>query len=1048
MKKTILLAALLLVCGLQLKAQDIKRPEHYKGEALSAKMGLLSRLHSSFGDKNDRLLKTPLSETPYFGRSANSTKRNFSRSATDTDYGFNSTLYQGVNVPVQSISDGLGNTYMTGVSADATSPKGSFVTIKTDALGNIAWVYKKPVSEFAVEYGTAITLDASGNPIASGMHWNGNDMDAHTIKMDAATGAVLWQSDFNGAAGGLDVPSSIIVDNSGNIIVSGITFSGTSIRYLILKYNPAGALQWSYTDDNAIEDVWNEPTAIAADASGNIAVTGYGSNSNYYQTYYTVKLDSGGNKLWGQDYTFQVPSDPENPESPLTDTNSIANDIQFDASGNCYITGIMNTGWGTMGTIKYDPDGNQQWMALHQSGTDNTTAHQIAITGNTVYVSGRHMGDWVEDGLVLISYDANGTENWIGETTDLADAKAPKMLLDTTGLPTLSGYGYDENGNTVFKTLRYAASGDIDVEAAYTLPAVPTESLGGLIGLSLDNAGNFYLSLAYTYTESGQVFRVVKMPFASGSPALAWNTVYSGNALNNKWLLSSVPGPAGSVYTAGTFGQIEDENYITNYYLEKYGATGNVEWQKVFNPANGNDCNGILIQVTPTGEAVVYLIPWGFGDPLKLKKYDTNGNLLWEYEKTVYNPIFGTLFIDSAGNTYLSGASKENETDENLVFTSIKISPSGAEQWTAHTPSPNAGDNIYAINAGTTDANGNVIIAGNVGTGSFFSEDISAAILKYDSNGTLQWLTATPTAGYNSAATSIFAQPDGNLIVNGAVSNLDTGQEQMMLRKYNAGGQQQWESIVGDDGRNVRSYKALELANGDLVVAAFSVIYGVNNKVLVIRFDAQGNQVALNETALANFYRDICTDGIDVYLLTQYYGTTLPYRIFYSAGAFYSGKVTKITADNTAIEENLIGPALSPYNPSNFVVKDNSLLVPGTLESDAFVFQGVYFFESEFEILGRDEHGTAVAHEKWLGQNYPNPAKNTTTIPVYLQDAGTVNLELYDITGRFIRPLYNGQLPQGKSGIEISVSGLGKGIYLYKGTAEGGAVASYKLIVK
>jgi hypothetical protein len=1043
-KKTTLLAALLLVCGLQLKAQDLKQPEQYKGEALSLKMGLLSRLRFT-SNGNGQLLKTPLSQTPYFGYTSNDA-RNASRSATDTDYGFNSTLYQGVNVPLQSVSDGLGNVYITGVSADSESPKGSFVTLKTDALGNIAWVYKKPVSEFAVEYGTAITLDASGNPIASGMHWNGTDMDVHTVKMDAATGTIVWQANFNGAAGGLDVPTAITTDNSGNTLISGISYAGTSIRYLVLKYNQTGLLQWSYTDDNAVEDVWNEPAAIATDASGNIAVTGYGSNSNYYQTYYTVKLDSGGNKLWSQDYMFQAPSDPEDPESPLADTNSIANDVQFDGSGNCYVTGIMNTAWGTMGTIKYDPNGIQQWIAMHQSGTDNTTAHQIEIAGNTVYVSGRHMGDWVEDGLVLVSYDTDGTENWVRETTDLADAKAPKMLL-AAGQPTISGYGYDAEGNTLFKTLRYAENGDIVVEAAYTIPAVPIESLGGLVGLSVDNAGNFYLSLSYTYTASGQVFRVVKMPLSSGSHEPAWNTIYAGNALNNKSLLAALPGPDGSVYTAGTFGQIEGENYITNYYLEKYGATGNVEWQKVFNPANGNDCNGIQMQVTPTGEAVVYLIPWGFGDPVKLKRYHADGTLSWEYEKTVYNPIFGTLFTDSQGNTYLSGASKENEADENLAFTTIKISSSGEEQWVAYTPSPNAGDNIYNIDSGTADADGNVIIAGSVGTGSFFSQDISAAILKYNSSGAQQWVTATPMAGYNSAATSILSQDDGNLIVNGAISNQDTGQEQMILRKYNPDGQQQWESIVGDAGRNVRSYKTLMLANGDMAVAAFSVIYGVDNKVLVIRFDAQGNQVSIDETDLAHFYRDICTDGTDVYLLSQYYDTTLPFRVFYSAGPFYAGKVTKFSTD-TQTQETLIGPALSPYNPANFVIKDNSLLIPGTLESDAYVFQGVYFFESEFELLGRTEPGAAATHQNWLGQNYPNPAKSMTTIPIHLQNAGMVSLELFDMTGRFIKTLYKGILPQGKSSIDISVSGLGKGIYLYKGTVEQGTAASHKLIVK
>ncbi|MBD3581273.1 T9SS type A sorting domain-containing protein [Flavobacterium selenitireducens] len=1045
MKTKLLRLAFLLVTTSQLCAQQ-QPVESFHGISHSRTMGLLSKIQEQ-KTPPENLSRARLSQTPFYGSRVQANANEPQRRASDADYGFNSSDYQGLNIPMKSVADASGNVYTTGISADAENPKGNFVTIKTDAAGTIAWSTRKPVVDFAVEYGTAIAIDASGNPIAVGMHWNGTNMDAHVEKLDAATGTVIWQSNYEGIGNGIDIPMAVTVDASGNIIVAGITFATTSIRYMVLKYDADGALQWSFADTNLVDNVWNEPSAVAVDALGNIAVTGFGSTSDYYQTYYTIKLDANGNKLWGRDYAFQVPSDPGDPDSEPVNANAVASDVKFDTEGNCYVTGTLDTGAGTMGTLKYDLDGNQSWLSVHKSGIDHTSAHQLEITSDAIYVSGRHMGDWIEDGLVLISYDFDGTENWISETTNLADTKVPYLLLDDSGRPVISGYGYDDNNNMLCSTLRYQPDGTIVTETNFLIEAVPTESLNGLVGLSLDQSGNLTFSLAYTYTALGNVFRTTKIPFAAGDQQPIWNANFSGTSRNNKRLLSSVAGQDGNVFIAGSFGQIEGESYIVNYYLEKYAADGSVAWQKAFNPANGNDVNGIQLQVAPDGNAIVYLMPYGFGDPVRLKKYDGGGNLLWEYEKTVATPGFGTFFLDGSGNSYLSGASRIAETDEQPVFTTIKVSASGLEQWTTHTPSANAADNIYEINSGTSDADGNIIVSGAVGSGSFFSQNVDAALLKYDPDGVLQWFSATPASGNNSAFASIFTQADGSIIANGALSSPDTGQEKMLLRKYDGAGIQQWEAVVEQDGRNVRSYKTVSLDNGELVTAAFSVIYGVENKILVTRFDAQGNQLSMSETALAHFYRDITTDGQEVYLLSQYYDTTMPHRLFNSSGSFYAGKVSKVTPGEM-LDESLVGPELSPFDPGNFVIDGQRLLIPGTLESEAAVFQGVYFFASDFEMLGTDDPVTSSPEADWLGQNYPNPAKGTVSIPIDLPYASNVDVTLYDTTGRRIGQVHNGNLPQGPSEISYSVAGLASGIYFYQARTASGKKASRKLVVE
>ena len=1045
MKKIMITAAIVGLTAFTTLAQPLTN-KTFHGQLQSEETGLLSKLKSR--SKNvDALSRTPLFQSPFYGSREQTATTFRSRATSDVDYGFNSSTYQGLNVPLQSIGDQNGNVYATGVSADADNPKGHFITIKTDASGAIAWTYRKPVSDYVVEYGTAITFDAANNPVAVGMHWNGNNMDVHTQKLDAATGQVLWQADFAGTSNGLDIPTALIVDSDGNTIVTGITYTGTDIRFLVLKYNPQGTLLWSFTDDNAVADSWNEPSAVAVDASGNIAVTGSGSTADYYQKYYTLKLSSAGTKLWGRDLEHQVPSDPEDPSSPLTQANALARAVAFDAQGNCYVTGSLDTGSATMGTLKYDTSGNQQWLSIYKSGTDNTTAHQIAIRENTIYISGRHMGDWIEDGLVLISYNADGAQNWVRETTNLGDTRVPHMVLDSSDRPIISGHGYADNMDTVLSAVRYETDGTLSTATNLLIPANPSESFGGFTGFTPDSQGNLTFSLSYAYTELGNVFRIFKIPFENGNPTIIWNTNYAGESRSNKRVLSSVAGQQGNVFIVGSFGQIEGETYINNFFLEKYAADGTVAWQKVFNPSNGNDVNGILLQVDANGNPVIYLIPLGFGDPVRLKKYDAEGTLLWEYQKTVFAPALQTFFLDATGNTYLSGASKINDADATPVFTTIKVTPDGTEDWVATTPSANSADTIYEIASGTTDAQGNVIIGGAVGSGNFFEQAVNAILIRYNADGVMQSVTTTPVPGNNSAIAGVLVQDDGSIIANGAISDQNTGEEKMILRKYSSAGAQQWESVVEQEGRNVRSYKTVLLNNGELATAAYSVLYGVNNKIIVTRFDQLGNQLQLSETALGHYYRDFASDGENVYLLSQIYGTTIPYRLFNSGGAFYSGIISKI--GNGAIEDELLpGPQLSPFDPANIVMNGNHLLIPGTLESEASVFQGIYFFESDFELLGSGNPEGPSSQADWLGQNYPNPARGTVIIPVDLTNADTVDLRLYDATGRLIAKLHNGQLPSGRSEVAVSVNGLSSGIYIYQARLSNGVSASRKLVIE
>jgi len=67
-----------------------------------------------------------------------------------------------------------------------------------------------------------------------------------------------------------------------------------------------------------------------------------------------------------------------------------------------------------------------------------------------------------------------------------------------------------------------------------------------------------------------------------------------------------------------------------------------------------------------------------------------------------------------------------------------------------------------------------------------------------------------------------------------------------------------------------------------------------------------------------------------------------------------------------------------------------------------------------------------------LSQNYPNPFNPTTKITYELPKTSDVKLKVYDILGREVAVLVNGEKLKGKYEIEFNASYLASGVYFYK----------------
>ncbi len=67
-----------------------------------------------------------------------------------------------------------------------------------------------------------------------------------------------------------------------------------------------------------------------------------------------------------------------------------------------------------------------------------------------------------------------------------------------------------------------------------------------------------------------------------------------------------------------------------------------------------------------------------------------------------------------------------------------------------------------------------------------------------------------------------------------------------------------------------------------------------------------------------------------------------------------------------------------------------------------------------------------------LFQNYPNPFNPRTTIKYGIPERTFVELRIYDILGREVELLVNGEQEAGYYEIEFNATKLSSGIYLYR----------------
>lgn len=953
-----------------------------------------------------------------------------------TDYEFyGGESYKGNNVPYAAVTDGEGNTYVTGSSTNESQPSGDFFTMKVGPNGTILWQQREENAKYAVEYGMQIAFDNSGNLIVSGLKWNGNDMDIRTVKY-TPDGAKLWETTFDNGTEGLEIPNALFTGADGSVYVAGIAYSGSSVDYLTIKYNANGTEQWHHTENPTGGATWNEATAVTADVNNNVIVTGYSPNTDGWLNYHTIKYDAQGNKLWEQGYNYEN-TDPDNPS---TVTNSVARDVTTDGEGNIYVTGTFDTVLNRIGTIKYNAAGDQQWIETYKSTTELTLGWKIALKNDKLYVEGSHLGEFSDDGTVLISYNTDGTQNWVRESSDLIETTNGKLSFDADGniIAAANGMtpGDDEwQQNVAARAYKYSPEGTLLGQAAFVISTADgTASMGSMAGAGIDNAGNVYFSVNSIYSANGPVFETVKSAFSMTNAQPEWNAIYSNLGSPGAAMLNSFADGNGNTFSTGSYFEFDNGALLNNYFIVKHNAQGGIAWSNVYNAENGNPAEGIIGRTDAAGNAYVCLLPGFEAYPpvVKVIKLSPQGEQLWVSETELYNPVVYVLEPQADGSVYLGGTAYETENSSTASFLGIKLNAAGTQDWKTYMPGI-AGNNIFGITAGKVDTNGRLVLTGRHGSGNFMAQTVNLTAIQFNADGSPGWITPVVIDDRSSYGTDLYIAADNSIYINGYTLNNSTFDEDIITAKISATGEVLWNTIFGDSDKNERSYTLKPFSNGDIGVVGYSLASNGDIHNTLVKYSAGGTQLWQFASENMRYYNDFHIDGSDVcYIMNQVIIDPFPHKISETYFPTASLVTVDVTGQNT-YEAFFVGPEYAEFYGERLVPHhDNRLLLAGSVSNQAF-YQGTYFFETQHDgTLSLPDNLQENTTGNSLGQNYPNPSNNVTSIPFRLVNGGEATLKLYDMQGRFIKVLSNDVYSAGNNAISFNTKGLAPGIYIYQ----------------
>ena len=358
-------------------------------------------------------------------------------------------------IPTVIFDEALDCSTVNDISFTLSGTTSGSVVGNVSCSGNSASFTPSTNLKFGEVYTASLTTsitDLIGNPMTASdwsfttlsLPWikqfgSSNYDDIHAIAVDQSTGVVyvagtsLGGIDGNTNSGGWDVfltqysaagtkmwteqlgtltddnIQDIAIDNSGNVYLAGYSGASlvdntvsTTIDSFLIKYDSNGSVQWIKSIATSFND---KAHGVVIDSSDNIYVAGFTYGDllngaiNSGADLFLIKYDSTGSEIWKRQF------------GNSTDDLFISG-MGIDTNNNIYLSGSTfgtfavnpTTGGEDALLIKYDANGNRQWIRQYGGGSDNK-ATAVAVDLNSIYVAGKTQDSFGTSDVHLAKFD-------------------------------------------------------------------------------------------------------------------------------------------------------------------------------------------------------------------------------------------------------------------------------------------------------------------------------------------------------------------------------------------------------------------------------------------------------------------------------------------------------------------------------------------------------------------------------------------------------------------------------------------------------------------
>jgi len=704
-------------------------------------------------------------------------------------------------------TDPSGNVIATGVS-QATFSEGDYLTVKYDPKGNQLWTARASNPTGGYSEATALAVDAEGNCIVTGLTRNPDSrFDILTVKYDS-TGSEQWRKLYNGAADSDDVATAITVDTTGNVYVTGYSYSEEfDFDYITIKYMSDGTEAWTARFRGLGNGV-DVPVAIAV-GPGSVTVTGTADGGATRFDIATVRYDASGFRQWVATY--------------VSSGNDLGKGVAVDASGNAYVVGSAATSDSLSDflVVKYATDGSQSWATTYDGPAHrNDIATVITINRKgSAYVAGTSEGNTGTADYLTTKIDlASGVWRWTRlydnpyHGTDIANG----ILLSSEGAIYVTGSSqYNSAADIDFLTLKYDSTGRRLSEVRYN--GVGRNDLAA--GIAADSIGNVFVG-GVTEEVGSLDFAIVKYRANLYGGWYETSTDSNGPSVANALAADR----EGNIYVAGQAG-----NAVITM---KYNSKGDRLW---VTHLTGYEGAATVLRLDRSGNPCIggYVIDPASGErAFVTAKLDTSGSILWkdihQDRNTRDNEIIG-MALDTSGNIYVTGGSYNTSTRYDIVV--MKYSPAGTPVWIDLFDGELGLDDKPA--AIVVDLRQDIVVSGST-IGAASSDFVT---IKYDPLGIRKWIQFYdgPAHGFDQSFAAC-VDSMSNVIVTGRSRGINTGGDLTVI-KYNRDGiprDTAWVTGAGD--QSDQGIAMLADARGKIYVTGLVYSPSTNTDFVTLQF--------------------------------------------------------------------------------------------------------------------------------------------------------------------------------------------------------------------